>query len=196
MKTTIFLLAATLGLSFNAMAKKEKNPKTDKYDGYSCLHIIGEVETDTEDKNEDQTFLVELVEPNKTVETIFLTNGETKFELVLKKNTNYLIRISKKGYIKKSIAVNTEILTLDDEIYEFKFNVSLMKESEMNKLNKNLVNFPVAMVRYDYKSESFIHDEQYFDMVKKELYNTNEKDQVLEPKRMSNTAHSFLAPLR
>lgn len=197
MKTTVILIVAALGLSLSANASKEKTPKTDKYDAYACLHIIGTVDSDEdEDDEESQNCLIELIEPSKTVETMILTNGETKFEMVLKKNTNYLIRISKKGYIKKSIAIDTHILTLENEIHEFKFEIALLKESEMNKLNKNMLNTPVAMIQYDYQSDSFIHNQEYFDMVRKELYNTNDKDQMLEPKRLSTGAHSFLAPLR
>jgi hypothetical protein len=195
MKSTVILIIAILGLSFSANASKDKKPKPDKYGAYACLHIIGTVENDEDDEDEEsQNCLIELIEPSKTVETVILTNGETKFELVLKKNTNYLIRISKKGCIRKSIAVDTHILTLENELHEFKFDIALLKESEAGKLNKNMLNYPVAMIQYDYQSDSFVHNQEYFDMVKKELYNTNE--QVLEPRNMSTGAHSFLAPLR
>lgn len=193
MKATVILLAAALGLSLNAMAK-DKSPKREKYDAYSCLHISGIVENEEEEELQD--CIVELIGPNKSIDTVLLGEGVEKFDFVLKKNSNYIIRVTKKGYLKKTVAVNTQILTLENELHHFDFNISLLKETEIAKLNKNMLDYPVAMIHYDYQSDSFIHNEQYFDLVKKELYNTNEQEQVQSKQPLSTRSLSFLSPTR
>jgi len=192
MKTTLVLLATTLSVCFTSLKAIDKTPKTATYDAKSCLQITGIV-TNDEDM---QPCIVELISPNKAIDTVMLYNGEEKFEFILKKNCDYLIRISKKGYLHKTVAVSTEILTLESEIHYFEFELSLIKETEITKLNKNIVNNPVALVHYNYQSESFEPNVEYSSLMRKEMYNLHD-NQFLTGKENSQTistkCHSFLA---
>jgi|GEM_PF-1904162 len=196
MKTTltIFLIAA-VSFCFAGGTPKTNASKRDKYDAHSCLHIKGVVSN----HNDEQDCVVELIGP-AAIETVVLKKGNHKFEFILKKNTNYLIRISKKGYINKTVEVDTHMLTLENELQFFNFETELMVEGESKNLNKNILGYPVALIRYDHKTEFFIHDTKYYDLIQKELHNTqnalaheNNNDSF---KYLSTKCHSFLVAFR
>lgn len=192
MKTTLLTLAAAFGLCFTTV-KADGGPKTPVYDSRSCLHVTGIVNNEEDYKD----CVVELIGPDKAIDTVLLSQGNEKFEFVLKKNSDYLIRISKKGYLNKTVAISTHILMLESEVHFFEFEVSLIKDTEIAKLNKNLVNYPIALVRYNYQSETFEHNPQYSDFIKKELYNLTDNNQTFNSKEnsppVSTKCHSFLA---
>lgn len=202
MKTTIFFLSLIAALFFNA-ANASNNPSSAskrgvKYDESSILHITGYINNN--DDTEEDCF-IELISPNKAIETIVLPAGEEKFEFVLARNTEYMIRITKKGYLNKTVSVKTHMVTLENELHHFKFETALIEKSEMDKMNKDLLDYPAAIIHYDYKSESFSHNVQYTDMIKKELYHLQESTegstQVEKPSRpLSSKPHSFLTSSR
>ncbi|PBQ32662.1 hypothetical protein CNR22_13065 [Sphingobacteriaceae bacterium] len=191
MKSTLLLLATTLIFCFSN-AKADGGSKTAVYDKNSCLHVTGIVNSD----EDYQDCIVELIGPDKAIDTVMLSQGNEKFEFILKKNSDYLIRISKKGYLNKTVAISTHILTLETEIHFFEFELSLLKDTEIAKLNKNLASAPIALVSYNYQTESFEHNVQYSDLMKKELYNVTASNQTFGEQEKSQTlstkCHSFL----
>lgn len=192
MKTT-FALLATIIIFCTTNAKADGGSKTISYDKNSCLHIKGIVDND----NDYRDCFVELISPNKTIDTVVLSQGNENFEFVLRKNCEYTIRISKKGYLSKTIAINTQILTLESEIHFFEFDTFLIKDAEVAKLNKTLINAPVALVSYNYQLESFAPDSHYTELMKKEMYHLTNNNQGLGGKEnaapLSTKCHSFLA---
>lgn len=192
MKNSLLVFATALSLCFT-VAKADGGQKTAIYDSHSCLHVKGIVNND----EDSQDCIVELIGPDKAIDTVMLAQGNEKFEFILKKNSDYLIRISKKGYLNKTVAISTHILMLESEIHFYEFELSLMKETEIAKLNKNLANSPVALVRYNYQSEAFEHNAEYSAFMKKELYNLTDNSQTFDGKEssqpISTKCHSFLA---
>ena len=59
-----------------------------------------------------------------------------------------------------------------DAIHVFEFETSLMKEEVIKKLNKDILDFPVAIIHFDYEKASFSYNKEYSAYIKRELHNT------------------------
>ncbi|MBL7933115.1 MAG: hypothetical protein JNL60_14510, partial [Bacteroidia bacterium] len=114
-------------------------------------------------------------ETNTVTDSLILKDGKTKFGFVLKKNSYYSIRISKKGFISKLVAVNTEILIETDGIHRFNFQTKLMNEALISRLNDDVVDFPVAIIHFDYDNNCFDYNKEYTSYIKRELYSVKTK---------------------
>lgn len=163
------LLTISLILSFGlftltANASKKGRGKTDSL---SCLKIQGKI------INADETAgecFIELIGLNNQIDTIMLKERKTKFTFVLNKDSYYAIRISKPGFLSKYVCVNTEVLTELDGVHKFEFETALMKEEAIQNLNKDALDFPVAIVHFDYEKECFSYNKEYSASIKKELH--------------------------
>ncbi len=168
MKTSIITTAFVLCLGlFNAKSANDNHHKT-KFDSLSCLQIEGKVLN--ADEGEDGECLVELITLNDGIDSIVLKEGRKKFKFVLEKNSYYAIRVSKKGYISKLVSVNTEILTEDEGVHRFVFETTLIKEAALKRLNKDVIDFPVAIIHFDYELDDFSYNKEYTDNMKRELH--------------------------
>lgn len=153
-----------------------------KYDSLSCLQIEGRV-LNADDNGED--CIVELIDGSNTVvDTLILKEGKSKFAFVLQKNDYYSIRISKNGFISKLVAINTEILTEQDGIHKFNFETRLLNKVIAKKLNEDVLDFPVAIINFDYENNCFDYNKEYTEHIKRELYTKVNRP---EPKRNKNT---------
>jgi len=160
----IIVLLSLCLLSINASASKHKGLK---YDSLSCLRIEGKI-TNADEINGE--FTVEIIGLNDQIDTIILKEGKTKFKSILKKDSYYAIRVSKAGYLSKLVCVNTEILTETNGIFVFEFETTLIKEEAANRLNKDILDFPVAIIHFDYEKDSFSYNKEYSAYIKKELH--------------------------
>lgn len=153
-----------------ANLKAAKNQRL-KYDSLSCLQLEGLITNANEGQDGECT--IELIALDESISTVVLKEGKKKFKFVLNKNSHYAIRVSKKGYISKLVSVNTEILSETAGIHVFEFETSLVKEAAMSKLNKDILDFPVAIIHYDYEMETFSYNKEYSAYIKKELHNVS-----------------------
>lgn len=144
-----------------------------KYDSLSCLLIEGKVLNS--DENEDDCIIELIDETNTVTDSLILKDGKSKFGFVLKKNSYYSIRISKKGFISKLIAINTEILTETEGIHRFNFQTKLLNEVLIKRLNEDVLDFPVAIVHFDYDNNCFDYNKEYTSHIKRELYTVKNK---------------------
>lgn len=163
LKSCLFSLAFLFAVS-SASAKGGRL----KYDSLSCLLIEGKV-LDLEET--EGGCVIELIDANnEVVDSLVLRDGKSKFGFVLHKNTYYAIRISKEGYISKLISVDTEILTEQDGIHRFNFQTRLMSNVLSKRLNQDVIDFPVAIIHFDYENNCFDYDKEYTNNIKRELY--------------------------
>jgi hypothetical protein len=162
LNTTVLFFACLFSARMNAA-----NYHSPKFDSLSCLQIEGKV-NNAED-GIDGECLIELICANEVVNAVELKEGKTKFKFVLEKNKYYAVRISKKGFLDKLISVNTEMLTENDGVYRFLFETSLIQEAAKVRLNDDIVDFPVAIIQFDYEMECFSFNQEYADYIKKEL---------------------------
>jgi hypothetical protein len=156
-----------------------------KQDSLSCLKIEGKIINNnlTED-----ACIIELIDSDNEVDTILLKERKNKFTFVLNKNSYYSIRISKPGYISKVVSINTEILTEVNGIYRFEFETSLLPEALLKNLNQDALDFPVAIVYFDYEKDCFSYNKEYSTSIKRELhtrkpktYNSLKKETSTQP---------------
>lgn len=165
--TTAVLLIAALQLKAGATFKP-------KYDSTTCLVIEGKILN--ADEGIEGQCKVELLDANGVVDTAILKEGKRKFKFVLKKNTFYAIRVTKEGYISRLVSINTEMLTKEDDmIHKFSFETKLMPEERMAHLNTDALDFPIAIIHYDYDLECFSYNREYTNNLKKELRLANKR---------------------
>ena len=141
-----------------------------KYDSLSCLEIEGKITNLDAGAND---CFVELISKDGILDSIVLKEGKRRFKFVLKRDTYYAIRITKKGFVTKLISINTEVPTDSDVLYRFQFDTELMNKSFSKRLNKDALDFPVAIICFDYEKKFFFYDKQYSANVKRDLYSKN-----------------------
>lgn len=170
MKKSLFTLSILFcACLFTFTANASKNGRL-KSDSLSCLKIEGKINNANETQEE---CIIELISLNDQIDTITLKEGKIKFKFMLHKDSYYAIRISKAGYISKLVCVNTEILTQIDGIYVFEFETNLIKEEFAIRLNADILDFPIAIIHFDYENDAFSYNKEYSAYIKKELYNVN-----------------------
>lgn len=136
-------------------------------DSSACLEIDGKIPNACE--GEDATCLVELFTSNTVVSWATLKEGKKTFRFLLKKNTVYTIRISKRGYMSRLICIDTKVSIPLEDLYRFAFETRLLKTSECMHMNKELLDLPVALIYFDPQKDDFVYDKEYTSRAKKEL---------------------------
>jgi hypothetical protein len=132
-----------------------------------CLEIDGKILN--ADEGSDGQCTIELIHSNIVIASTVLKDGKKKFKFILKKNTNYMIRISKEGYISRLVSVDTKLDEGDTDFYSFAFETKLLKEVASQRLNKDLLDFPIALIYFDAKKDCFDYNREYTSKIKKDL---------------------------
>ena len=166
------ILISTLVLAFLTTNAKALGFKS-KVDSASCLRIEGNISNANEGVDGECT--VELICLNEVVETVTLKEGKKRFRFILNKNLRYGIRISKVGYLSKLISVDTEMAENSDlfGLYKFEFETKLLTEDASKMMNADALDFPIALVQYDYEQECFSYNREYTAYIKSELRKTH-----------------------
>jgi hypothetical protein len=186
MKNSLLHIAAVLGILLMATSAKANFFSRAKYDSLACLQIEGIVKNAND--NTDSECIVELISSNEIIDTVILKEGKKKFKFVLKKDTYYAIRVSKKGYISKIVSVNTEIINSGFGMYVFQFETTLLKDALLCRLNKDILDFPIAIIHFDYEKDCFSYNKEYSAYIKREMYN-------VKPSYQKSHKKETLAPL-
>ena len=72
--------------------------------------------------------------------------------------------------MSKKIAINTALAVELTDLTEFAFNTELVSLTEAHGMKTNTVNVPVAFIRFDTLTDSFIYDLAYATTVKLDMY--------------------------
>jgi hypothetical protein len=121
---------------------------------------------------------IELLCANKVIDSLQLQNGRKKFSFQLKANSYYALRISRPGYVTRLVSVDTRCPSEIVDQFAFHFSTELFTTEEAESLNKDALDFPIAVIHFDGRSEQFIHNRQYTTEIKKDIYaqqNSEEK---------------------
>jgi hypothetical protein len=96
-----------------------------------------------------------------------LTNkkGKCSFKLPLDKNLK--IRVSKKDFVSKYIAVNTKIPESKKDAFSFNCEVDIFEE--VKDLDVSILNTPIARITYSPSLEGFQYDVNYTNKINVEL---------------------------
>lgn len=181
MKRSVLTLVCLMVTLLNAFDTKASKRAGYDDDSLLCLQIEGRI--NNSDDGENGECSVELICKNKVLESLVLKEGKKRFKFLLEKNAHYAIRVSKKGFITKLIVVNTEMLTPAEGLHLFKFETSLLSEIGSEKLNQDVIDFPVTIIHFDYELDGFTHNMEYTSYIKRELY----KSKPVKIQRTKNT---------
>lgn len=161
------LITYLLGFFFLITCYKAVGSSSSKNDSSACLEIDGMI-TNVANGNQNNC-TVELIRSSAIIETVLLKEGKKWFKFTLNKNSEYSIRISCKGYITKLVSVDTHMPADHYELYGFSFETKLIETSETEKLNRNYLNAPIALIYYDHRKDCFQHNKIYSSKIKKEI---------------------------
>ena len=120
--------------------------------------------------------LVEVYEGSSKVKTV-TTKMFGNFNIKLKFNKKYILKISKNGMVSKNVEVNT---TVKDEsyVYAFEFEVDLFNYSE--GLGTKEITEPVTKISFDERQKEFDFDKAYTKKIKAKVDALYAKQQKLE----------------
>ncbi len=155
MKTTTKLLTAAMIILMlitnTVLAKGTKSNPGD----FTINGII--VKTN---KKLDSKCKIELFNENQLVDSSIIKMNKP-FELKLKKDVWYTLRVTKEGFLPLMISFNTE--TYNEEVLnnEFHFETELIELAEAKFLNPDLIDFPVGIVALNKDTKKFEARETY-----------------------------------
>lgn len=133
------------------------------------LKISGEVILQGNKTNE--FYKVELIKNDIVVDSLEI-NDKKDFNFLLTSNDYYSIRISKKGFISKVISIDTKISeqSASKNEYQFYFEAKLIGEDKLQKLNKEVLDLPIALISFDEKKDIFTYNKKYTANIKRRMY--------------------------
>jgi len=167
MKNLILLSLFVLNFNSNAIIRsKQLDNKME--DTATCLSLKGKIINALE--GETKQCKVELLNADGVVDSMFLNKTNKFFKFKLTRDTYYAIRVTKKGYVTKLISINTSFPADVVDICEFAFNTELISEKESENLNKDALDFPIAIIHFDDKTEQFTYNKEYTLNIKREIY--------------------------
>jgi hypothetical protein len=85
---------------------------------------------------------------NELIETTF-TKKSGKFKLQLEESQDYVILVSKEGYLVKTINLSMVKENKEDHVPSFQFDIDLYKKQSFRYVNKNLQTKPAANIFYN-----------------------------------------------
>ena len=138
-----------------------------------CLEIVGIA------VNEDNEPLdgveVKLFKENEEMEWVEITNTsyhDHNFTFKLDANQYYTIEIFKEGYVKRSVVVSTKIPKNVDLRVVFKYGFEVVLFKEKRWMDDFCLDFPVALISYNEKSEVFENQIIYTKHIKSKMKET------------------------
>jgi hypothetical protein len=169
MKTSLLLsLLLILQMSVSAQKRIGQDDEMNPADSSVCLTVKGKILNATEGPG--QLCKVELITNQGSIETLLIQNGKRNFQFKLKRNESYTIRISKDGYLNKLIAISTFVPFPLTEVSEFSFNTQMISIEDAQGSKNGIYSIPIAFIRFDRFSESFVYDLNYATQVKMDIY--------------------------
>jgi len=105
-------------------------------------------------KEEPGLYKVELIHNNIVIDSNKITFNKP-FEFSLAKNATYTVRITKQGFIPLSLKVDTKLTAENFNKYEFLFQTELHHNTDINNLDKNILNLPIGVIKYDVINNRF-----------------------------------------
>jgi tetratricopeptide (TPR) repeat protein len=112
--------------------------------------------------------IITLYEDNKEINSVKTGSGG-KFSFKLEMNKDYIVEVSKKGYISKRIRFITKIPDEETGVWVREFAVGLVKYCE--GINYSVLDEPVDVIKYSVRRKDFDSDKTFVYKVKPRLEN-------------------------
>lgn len=151
----------------NYAAESKVNCRKFFPDTLICLEVKGKIINLKH--GESKAYKVDLISNSCVVDSI-LVNQTNGFRFSLLKNQVYGIRISKEGYLPRIISINTNLPDYAKDYFRFQFDTELIKEGEAENLNKDALDFPIAVISFSNTLNGFYYNEDYTSYIKRRMY--------------------------
>ena len=165
---TKLLLISSLGFSFNTaycLGNKDLRTKTDTS---SEVHIQGRIII--KNKAIKGNYKVEVMYFDAVMHS-FHVKHNSSLKIKLKRNSPYVLRVSKKGFIPRLICINTHMESkVNNDTYSFYFETDFIKTAEAMRLDNEALELPVALISYDRKTNNFNSNQDYSNFVNQRIY--------------------------
>ncbi len=179
MKNTILITLAIFFLFQSQMTSRDLiNPKDDTI---SCLLIKGKIKN--AHLNPQNSCKIELLTTAGLIDSVILKKGQQSFKFVLAKNSYYAIRVSKAGFVPKLVSIDTKLPEEIIDLLAFEFNTELLSLEEAKQVNKDALDFPIAIIHFNAQTEMFNYNEEYTYNIKKEIYAQDERKMLVTAQR-------------
>jgi hypothetical protein len=140
-------------------------------DSLFCLEVRGRIVLNSKSSG---SYKVKLFWNNLAIDS-HTVKGNKPFVFHLKRDEMYGIVISKKGYYPRLISIDTRISEADKNLYLFDFETTLLKKSKSKNLDKDALDYPIAIVAYDDRMIGFYYNEEYTSEIKRDIFGKNPK---------------------
>lgn len=118
--------------------------------------------------------LVKLYENNVIVNKM-QTKANARFRFMLFSNNEYMIEVSKIGFMDERVYINTKTNADLLDKYFFEFIVDLVDENKYKNVDASSLDFPTAIIKYDVGEDDYVHDKGYSLQVRNDLKKLNEQ---------------------
>ena len=129
------------------------------------------------DEKDEMSTPLDSVQINLYSEDILIsklwTNKKGKCTIRMPLNKNLKVEVAKKGFVSKSIAINTKIP--ENKKDAFRFNCEVMIFEEIKGLDVTILNSPIAKINYSASLDGFRYDVNYTNKINGELMNLYKK---------------------
>lgn len=126
------------------------------------------------DNNKVEGAIVKLYQDNIIVDKL-ITKKNGKFRFLLFSNFEYMLEISKPECVSERIYVNTKNEGDMDDKYYFEFVADLMKLKEFEGVDMSNLDYPTAIIKYDFDEDEYVHDKVYSKNVRADLRKMKEQ---------------------
>ncbi|MGB0422817.1 MAG: hypothetical protein ACPGED_00775 [Flavobacteriales bacterium] len=148
-KIVLCLLAIICSSSIKVNARSLSGVK-----GVPLLGIV------TEEGKKCKDAVVQVYDGNDVIQE-FLTPANGRFKLTLEFNHYYTLKISKNGMVAKVLAVDTRVKSTRVTVPVYECDIDLIPSSLFIGMNTSILDFPMAIVRYNRRKGEFEHNEDY-----------------------------------
>lgn len=163
--TALVLLFVSVSLFSFTDEEKEQLPET--------FFKIKGVVSSNDKKQED--VVVRLFKRNQKVDSTY-TSKSGKFNFELERNTHYMIELEKYGFEKSRVKVDTRRKGVAEEnegnFYDLAIEIEIFEEiadKKGSEEDKDILDFPIAMIEYNSKEDAFVANTKYTKYVKGEI---------------------------
>lgn len=118
--------------------------------------------------------LVKLYQNNTIVNKI-LTKSNARFKFLLFSDNEYMIEVTKDGFMEERVYINTKISADLDDKYSFEFIIDLMNANKYKNVDASSLDFPTAIIKYDDRENEYVYDKGYSQQVINDLKKMNEQ---------------------
>jgi hypothetical protein len=171
----VMVLLASTGLAHSRF-------KSDS--GKVCLEVVGvALDEQNEPINGVEVKLLKENEEMEWVEVTSVTYHDHDFAFALEADSYYTIEIRKEGFVTRSVGISTKLPEGIDytELFKYGFEVTLFKETK--GVDDFYLDFPVALVSYNPKSEVFENNLNYTRHIKAKIKESEMTEQAAAEKK-------------